>query len=242
MEALFWVVLIIGAGLTLTRLPGLSQSRNQAIFLSGLCASIAFGLMIPAIYTNVDHLLSRTNFTDLFAKLALLLAVNILVNELGKSLHNKRAMRLTAGTSGKIILVLTFALEMALFALTNTPTPSPGLGEYINDPTVFTYNAITVIYIGFLSVLITGSLIKDARKASLTLRRLSSALLAGGFILAALRAVLLLVGFGIHGSYSIGQSISAVSALLIIAGLAAAWIALRKHGKPQISQSHLRID
>ena len=242
MELLFWAVLIIGAGLTLTRLPGLSQSRNQAIFLSGLCASIAFGLMIPAIYTSIDHFLSRTNFTDLFAKLALLLAVNILVNELGKSLHNERAKRLTAGTSGKIVLVLTFCLEMALFAFTNTPTPSPGLGEYINDPTVFAYNAVTVIYIGFLSVLITGPLIKDARKTTLTLRRLSSGLLAGGFILAAIRAVLLLVGFGHHGAYSSGQSISAISALLIIVGLAAAWIALRKHGNTPTSRSHLRID
>lgn len=242
MDYLFWAVLVIGASLTLTRLPGLSQSRNQAIFLSGLCATIAFGLMIPVIYTSVDHLLFRTNFTDLFAKLGLLLAVNILVSELGKSLHNERAIRLTSGIAGKIILVVTFALEMALFAFTDTPKPSPGLGAYIDSPVVFAYNTVIVIYIGFAGAIITGPLIRDSRKASLPARRLASALLAGGFVLAAIRALVLIVGFAVHGIYEIGQVISGLSALLIIAGLCTAWIALRMHGDPQIRQSHLRID
>lgn len=242
MNFLFWAILIIGAGLTLTRLPGLSQSRNQSIFLSGLCASIGFGLMIPVIYTSVDHLLFRTNFTDLFAKLALLLAVNILVNELGKSLHNARAMRLTSGFAGKVILVLTFTLEMAIFAFTDTPAPSPGLGAYIDNPLVFAYNAVIVIYIGFVGVIITGPLIRDARDASLPSRRIASGLLAGGFVLAAVRALILIMGFAVHGVYEFGQIISGVSALLIISGLFAAALALRKHAVPKIAQSHLRTD
>lgn len=242
MELIFWAVLLVGAALTLTRLPGLSQSRNQAIFLSGTCACIAFGLMIPTIYNRVDHLLLRTNFTDLFAKLALLLAVNILVSEIGKSLHCQRALHLTGGLSGKVILIITFSIEMALFAFTNTPTPSPGLGAYINDPLVFAYNAVTVIYIGFLGAVITGPLIRDARRPSQPLRRTASTLLAGGFILAAVRAVVLIAGFAIHGIYNLGQDISGISALLIIAGLGAAWLALRKYGTTQIVQSHLRVD
>jgi len=242
MELLFWAVLIIGAVLTLTRLPGLSQSRNQAIFLCGACASIAFGLMIPVIYDNIDHLLLRTNFTDLFAKLALLLAVNILVGELGRSLHHQRSLHLTGGTSGKVILIVTFAIEMALFAFTDTPRPSPGLGEYINDPLVFAYNAVIVIYIGFLGAAITGPLLRDAMRPTQPLRRAASALLAGGFILAAVRAILLLVGFAVHGIYNLGQDISAISALFVVAGLTSAWLALRKYRIPRITQSHLRTD
>lgn len=242
MELLFWAVLIIGAALTLTRLPGLSKSRNQAIFLSGACACIAFGLMIPAIYNNLDHLLLRTNFTDLFAKLALLLAVNILVSELGRSLHYQRALHLTSGVAGKIILVVTFAIEMGLFAFTDTPLPSPGLGAYINDPLVFAYNAVIVIYIGFLGVIITVPLLRDAMRPTQPLRRAASALLAGGFILAAVRAILLLVGFAVHGIYDLGQDISAISALFVVAGLTSAWLALRKYGTPRINQSHLRTE
>lgn len=242
MELLFWAVLIIGSTLTITRLPGFSHSRNQAIFLSGTCATIAFGFMIPTIYNSLDHLLLRTNFTDLFAKLALLLAVNVLVNELGKSLRNERAMRFTSGIAGRIILVLTFALEMALFAFTDTPSPSPGLGAFIDHPVVFAYNAVIVIYIGFAGSIITGPLIRDARKSSLPSRRLASALLAGGFILATARAVVFLLGFRVNGIYGFGQIISGVSALLIIAGLCAASIALRKHAVPTIAQSHLRSE
>lgn len=242
MVLLFWAVLIIGSALTLTRIPGLSQSRNQAIFLSGASACIAFGLMIPAIYNNIDGLLLRPNFTDLFAKLALLLAVNILVSELGRSMHSQRAMYLTGGISGKLILVVTFGLEMALFAFTDTPLPSPGLGAYISDPLVFTYNAVTVIYIGFLGAIITGPLIRDAKRPTQPLRRAASALLAVGFIMAIVRAVLLLLGFAIQGLYDFGQMISAISALFIVAGLTAAWLALRKYGTPRIIQSHLRTD
>ncbi|WP_343320567.1 hypothetical protein AAFM46_16880 (plasmid) [Arthrobacter sp. TMP15] len=242
MDLVFWAVLITAASLTITRLPGLSQSRNQAIFLSGLCASLAFGLMIPVIYAAVDELLFRTNFTDLFAKLGLLLAVNILVSELAKTLHSQRSLRLTAGLSGKVILVATFSLAMGLFAFTNTPTPSPGLGAYIDDPLVFAYNAVIVIYIGYLGAVITGPLVRDARTGSQTLRRAASVLLAGGFILAVVRAVILLAGFAMPSIYELGQIISGFSALLIIAGLATAWKALREYGTEKIVQSHLRIE
>lgn len=241
-ELLFWAVLIIGGILTLTRLPGLSQSRNQAIFLCGVCATIAFGLMIPIIYNSMDHLLFRTNFTDLFAKMALLLAVNVLVSELGRSLHNEQVMRLTGGVPGKVILVVTFAIEMALFAFTDTPLPSPGLGAYINAPLVFVYNAVIVVYIGFLGAIITGPLLRDAMRPTQPLRRAASALLAGGFILAAVRAILLLAGVTVHGIYDLGQGLSAISALFVIAGLTSAWVALRKYRTPGSPQSHLRSE
>lgn len=242
MEILFWGILVIGATLTLTRLPGLSQSRNQAIFLCGVCACVAFGLTVPSIYDSIDHLLIRTNFTDLFAKLGLLLAVNILVNEIGKSLHNHRALRLTSGVSGRTILVATFAIEMAIFAFTTTPAPSPGLGAYITDPLVLAYNAVTVIYIAFLGAIITGPLIKDVRRPSQPVRRAASALLAIGFLLAIVRAILLLVGAGVHGIYDFGQVISGLSALFVFAGLTAAWVALRRYRTSTIAQSHLRTD
>lgn len=61
MEVLFFAVVIISAVLTLARVPGLSHSRNQAIFLSGLCACIAFGLMLPAVYGYIDSFFLRKN-------------------------------------------------------------------------------------------------------------------------------------------------------------------------------------
>lgn len=242
MEILFWAVLVIGGGLTLTRLPGLSQSRNQAIFLSGLCASIAFGLMIPVFYEAIDGLFARTNFTDLFAKLALLLAVNILVCEIARTLRNTRALRLTAGIPGKTILVLTFALEMLLFAFTETPTPSPGLGAYIDEPLVLAYNAVIVVYIGYLGALLIGPLIRDARTPPQPIRRLASAFLAAGFGLAIIRAVLMLAVIAAPGLYEFGQGVSGLSALFIVAGLSTAWVALRKYRAVPISQSRLRVD
>lgn len=242
MEILFWAVLIIGGGLTLTRLPGLSQSRNQAIFLSGLCVCVAFGLMIPGIYESLDRLFLRPNSTDLFAKLALLLAVNILVCEIARTLRNVRAQRLTAGISGKTILVLTFALEMLLFAFTDTPEPSPGLGAYISDPLVLGYNAVIVVYIGYLGALLLAPLIRDASTPPQPVRRTASALLAAGFGLAIIRAILMLAGFAVSGLYEFGQIVSGISALFIVAGLATAWVALRKYGTARITQSKLRLD
>lgn len=242
MEIVFWAVLVIGGTFTLTRLPGLSNSRNQTIFLSGLCLCVAFALMIPGIYEALDQQFLRTNFTDLFAKLALLLAVNILVCEVARTIRNSRAQRLTAGISGKTILVLTFALEMLLFAFTDTPEPSPGLGAYISDPLVLAYNAVIVLYIGYLGALLLGPLIRDARTPPQPIRRTASALLAAGFGLAIIRAVLMLTGFAVSGLYEFGQIVSGISALLVVAGLATAWLALRKYGTPRIKQSTLRIE
>lgn len=248
MEFIFWVVLILGSAGTLSRVPGLSKSRNHAIFLCALCTSIAFGLMIPGVYTSIDQLFERTNFTDLFAKLALLLAANILVCEIARTLRNPRAMRLTAGISGKTILVITFFLEMALFAFTHTPEASPGLGLYINDPLVLAYNSVIVLYIGYLAALLLGPLVTDARNHPIAFRRTASGLLAAGFGLMILRAVLMLVGFvamtGVETTslYEFGQLVSGLSAIFIVSGFVTAWLALRKYGTPKITQSVLRVD
>lgn len=242
MEVLFFAVVIISAVLTLTRVPGLSHSRNQAIFLSGLCACVAFGLMLPAVYGYIDSFFLRTNFTDLFAKLALLLAINILVCEIARTLRNTRAQRLTAGISGKTVLVLTFALSMGLFALTDTPYASPGLGAFIDDPLVLAYNTVIVTYIGYLGALLLGPLVKDARTPPQPLRRAASVLLAAGFGLALVRAVVMVAGFAFTGLYEFGQILSGITALLVVAGLATAWFALRKYGTPTIKQSALRLD
>ncbi|MDN5812348.1 MAG: hypothetical protein L0J68_08335 [Micrococcaceae bacterium] len=242
MEILFSAVVVIGAGLTLTRLPRLTHSRNQAIFLSGTAACLAFALMIPAVYEPLDGLFLRTNFMDIFAKLALLLAVNILVTEIARTLRNTRVQRLAAGLSGKTILVLTFALELVLFAFTDTPQPSPGLGLYIGDPLVLAYNTVIVVYIAYLGALLIGPLLRDARTPPQSYRQASSALLAFGFVLAIVRAVIMLATFAFPGLYEPGQIISGFSALFVIAGLGSAWIALRKYGTPRIKQSTLRIE
>lgn len=241
MEILFFVVVLVSAVMTLTRIPGLSHSLNQSIFLSGLCAAVAFGLMLPAVYEFVDNLFLRTNFTDLFAKLALLLAINILVCEIARALRNPRVLRLTAGISGKTILVLTFVLALLLFAFTDTPEPSPGLGAYIDDPLVLAYNTVIVAYIGYLAALLVGPLVRDARTPPQKLRQVASALLAAGFSLAIVRAVLMMAGLAIDGLYDFGQIISGVTALLVISGLVSAWMALRKYGTSRIRQSALRI-
>lgn len=241
MEILFFVVVLVSAVLTLTRIPGLSHSLNQSIFLSGLCAAVAFGLMLPDVYKFVDGLFLRTNFTDLFAKLALLLAINILVCEIARALRSPRILRLTAGISGKAILVLTFVLALLLFAFTDTAEPSPGLGAYIDDPLVLAYNTVIVVYIGYLGALLVGPLVRDARTPPQKIRQAASALLAAGFSLAIIRAVLMVAGLAIDGLYDFGQILSGITALLVVAGLFTAWMALRKYGTSRIRQSALRI-
>lgn len=240
MDILFWVVLALAAGLSLTRIPGLSRSRNQAIFLCGISLSIAFAIMLPPVYAAIDSLFVRTNFTDLFAKLALFLAVNILIAQIAKPLQATKALTLTAGIPGRVILVLVYGVEMVLFALTDTETPSPGLGAYINEPIVFGYNAVTVLYIAFLCSWLIGPLFAQVRKPGHLLQRWSSGLLLAGFALAIVRAAVLLIGWVVPGLYEVGQSISAVSALAVVGGLGCAWIALRKYSAPTIRQSHLR--
>nr|WP_176705561.1 hypothetical protein [Arthrobacter sp.] len=220
----------------------MSHSLNRSIFLSGLCAIVAFGLMIPGVYEFVDGMFLRTNFTDLFAKLALLLSINILVCEVARALRNPRVLRLTAGLSGKTILVLTFVLALILFAFTDTPAPSPGLGAYIDDPLVLAYNTVIVAYIGYLGALLIGPLVRDARTPPQKLRQTASALLAAGFSLALVRAVLMVAGLAIDGLYDFGQILSGITALLVISGLVSAWIALRKYPNPLIKQSALRVD
>jgi hypothetical protein len=240
MEILFWVVLAVAAGPSLTRIPGLSRSRNQTIFLCGVSLCVAFALMLPSVYAAIDSLFVRTNFTDLFAKLGLFLAVNILVAQVAKPLKAARALRMTAGIPGRLVLVLTYGLEMVLFALTTTDKPSPGLGAYIGDPVVFAYNAVILLYIAFLCSWLIGPLFHQVRKAGHPLQRWSSGLVLAGFVLAIVRAALFLVGLAVPGLYEVGQSISAVSALCVVAGLACAWFALRKYRAPAIRQSHLR--
>lgn len=240
MEILFWAVLAVAAGLSLTRIPGLSRSRNQAIFLCGLSLSVAFAIMLPPVYAAIDGMFVRTNFTDLFAKLFLFLAVNILVAQIAKPLKATRALQLTSAIPGRLILVLIYGLEMVLFALTTTDKPSPGLGAYMGDSVVYAYNAVTVLYVAFLCSLVISPLFQQVRKAGHPFQRWSSGLVLAGFGLAILRAVVFLVGWAVPELYEVGQSISAVSALFVVAGLACVWFGLRKYSVPPIRQSHLR--
>jgi len=240
MEILFWTVLAVAAGLSLTRVPGLSRSRNQAIFLCGLSLCLAFAIMLPPVYAVIDGMFVRTNFTDLFAKLCLFLAVNILVAQIAKPIKAERALHLTAAIPGRLILVLVYGLEMVLFALTTTDRPSPGLGAYMADPLVFAYNAVTVLYVAFLCSLVVSPLLQQVRRGGHLFQRWSSGLVLAGFSLAILRAVVFLAGWAVPGLYEVGQSISAISALLVVSGLACAWFGLRKYSVPAIRQSHLR--
>ncbi|MFJ5978424.1 hypothetical protein [Pseudarthrobacter oxydans] len=196
--------------------------------------------MLPPVYTAIDGMFVRTNFTDLFAKLCLFLAVNILVAQIAKPLKATRALQLTAAIPGRLILVLVYGLEMILFALTTTDIPSPGLGAYMGDPVVFAYNAVTVLYVAFLCSLVIGPLFQQVRKAGHPFQRWSSSLVLAGFSLAILRAMVFLVGWVAPGLYEVGQSISAISALFVVSGLACAWLGLRKYSAPAIRQSHLR--
>lgn len=237
---LFWAVLVISAGFTLTRLPGMATSRNQAVFACGVCMCTGLALMIPPIYETVDSTFARTNFTDLFAKLALFLAVSILGTETAKALQSRQAYKAIGGFQGRLVLVAAYILEMALFAFTDTPQPSPGLEADKTDPLVIAYTAVAVLYVAYVSFTLIAPLYNHYRNGHHGLNRSASALLLIGFVLVVIRAVLIFVGITYPQIYSIAQGISLSATLLVVAGLATAWLSLHRHGEPAIKQSLLR--
>lgn len=240
MDFLFLAILIVALGFTVTRLPGIATRRNQAIATCGAALSIGMALMIPLIYKGIDGLFERTNFTDLFAKLALFLAVNILGNQLAKGLRSPHALSRIGGFQGRIVFVLAFVLEMALFAFTKTPESSPGLELYQSDPLVITYTGVAVGYIAYVCTVLLLPLAAYRRGAGTKLGQTAGGLLIAGFGLVIVRAALVFLGIPFPGIYDFAQGVSLLSAFCVIAGLAVFWRGLRVYGEPEVHQSALR--
>lgn len=240
MDFLFLVILLVALGFTATRLPGIATRRNQAIAACGTALSIGLALMIPFIYKGIDGMFERTNFTDLFAKIAVFLAVNILGNQLAKGLRSPRALSLIGGFQGRLVFILAFVLEMVLFAFTNTPESSPGLERYQSDPLVITYTGAAVAYIAYVCTILLPPLVAYCRDAGTGLVRTAAGLLITGFGLVIVRATLVFLGIPFPGIYDFAQGVSLLSALCVIAGLAVFWRGLRVYGEPDVHQSALR--
>lgn len=240
MDLLFLAVLIIALVLTATRLPGITIRQNRAIAVCGSALSVGVGLMIPVIYTSIDSMFERTNFTDLFAKLALFLAVNILGNQLARGLRNRRALSRIGGFQGRLVFVLAFVLEMILFAFTSTPESSPGLRLYQTDPLVITYTGVAVGYIAYVCSCLLPPLIAQFTNKHSKLSRTAAGFFIAGFGLVIVRAALVFVGIPYPGIYDFAQGISLLSTLCVITGLAVAWRVLRTHGQPSQWPSALR--
>lgn len=240
MDLLFLAILLIALAFTVTRLPGIATKRNQAIFTSGASLSIGLALMIPVVYTAVDDMFERTNFTDLFAKLALFLAVNILGNQLARGLRSERAFSRIGGFQGRLVFVLAFVVEMILFAFTNTPESSPGLELYMTDPLVIAYTGVAIGYIAYVCSCLLPPLAAQFNNNQFKLGRAAAGFLIVGFTFVIIRAALVFVGIPYPGIYDFAQGISLLSTLCVITGLAIAWRVLRVYGEPTMRQSALR--
>jgi hypothetical protein len=241
MDYLFLAILIVAVCLTVTRLPGIATRRNQAIATCGASLSIALALMIPVVYKTIDGTFERTNFTDLFAKLALFLAVNILGNQLARGLRSKKALLRIGGFQGRLVFILAFVLEMILFAFTRTPESSPGLELYQTEPLVITYTGVAVGYIAYVCSCLLPPLVRQFKAANTKAVRTATGFLITGFGLVIVRACLVFIGIPYPGIYDAAQAISLLSALCVITGLTVFWRVLRMYGEPAIHhQSALR--
>lgn len=240
MDLLFLIILVVSLGFAATRLPGLATRRNQAIATCSVALSISLALMITPVYHTVDGLFERTNFIDLFAKLALFLAVNILGNQLARGLRDTRALSRIGGFQGRLVFVLAFVLGMILFAFTSTPVSSPGLEMYQSEPLVIGYTGVAVGYIAYVCSCLLPPLATQYRDSQNKLSRAAAGLLIAGFGLVIVRAVLVFVGIPYPGIYDFAQGISLLSTLCVIAGLAVAWRILRVYGEPLVRQSAIR--
>lgn len=241
MQVAFWIVLIVAVALTLTRVSSITHRMNAAIAVSGTSLAIAFALMLPPVYHAVDGIFIRTNFTDLLAKLAIFVATNVLCDQVARVLNDHRALVLVSGLRGRVVFAVALAAALISFAFTDTPTASPGLELYLHEPAAFIYNLIAVAYLAYLAAVLLPGLTRDLNTTRNRRRRTASGLLAAGFGIAVLRAFLMLLAL-LPGWYEVGQIVSALSALCVIAGLAAAWAALRVQGSAPLRTSLLRTD
>lgn len=196
--------------------------------------------MVSPIYNLFEDAFERTNFTDLFAKLALFFAVNILGNQLARGLRDEQAFSRIGGFQGRLVFIFAFILEMVLFAFTTTPEPSPGLEFYQTEPVVIAYTGVAVGYIAYVCSCLLPPLTAHFRDNQSKLPRVAAGLLIAGFTLVIVRAIFVFAGIPYPGVYDFAQGISLLSTLCVIGGLAVAWRTLRVHGEQPVQLSAFR--
>jgi hypothetical protein len=192
---------------------------------------VAVGLSLPPIYLAVDGALGGWNAANLIVRLSLYAVVVLLGLRMAAAFGATRARSLIVGPVGIAVLLLTVAATIVLFALSDVPRSSTGLGDYGGQETVEMYAGVGRLYPGYIAACLLWPALSAARcPGSRPVYRIACSLLAAGFALVVSFTVLRLFDGIELGIFEIVMPFAAI--LLGVLGLTLIRFS-RRHGEPR---------
>lgn len=225
---LYVVVFFLCLALTIARLVDGSRRKNLSGMISAALITVCVGLFIPPVYEFVDPLLVRTNAADLLSKTCLVVGVALLGSQCARAMNSPRAIKRTVGPSGSIALGAAIILLFATFAAIPSDVRSPRLEYYAALPASKLNSAVIVVYVVYVLLAIIGPTAIDARRNPMRALRISSALLAFGFLFALVRCSMYIVEFAFPALSPYTQVVAMLSVGLVVSGATVAWFTARR--------------
>lgn len=219
------------------------KGKTGRIVIASIFLTLAYLLVWPPVYYAVDSVMPFTNATDLLAKLCAMAAVTVLANHLRMVYISPCKRRRSAAAAG--LLVFTAAAGGLLWSLlaTDGPRPSPQLMDYASQPSVRVNTWLVLLYIAYLVIPFIRPAYLDSLRNPLTIGRIGSGLIAGGFALSLLRAGSYPVEwYGPAETASFFMLVSYVSSACVVVGIALFACARRKRAAETELGSALSLD
>lgn len=232
------VVLLVAAFLLAFRIPAFAQGQGRPVVVAGILAIVAFLLIVPAVYLPIDKLLPGVNTLDPLAKLFLTAAIFVLGDQLAKGLNEQRLVSLISGFRGRLVLLAACVLDILFFLVANGKDSSPMLAVDSGHPVVAVYNAITLAYVSYVSVLLAIGVRRSMGATMLTRRSSGNAtvridsrgrlLMVVGFALVPVRLALTPLTILVPASFNAVQIVPLAAFALVAVGLFLIRIARRR--------------
>lgn len=222
-----YLIVVILAALALTRVPSAVRGRNVLISLSAAAIVIAFGLITPNVYGDLDRLSPVPNIVDLVAKLILLTGLLLAGTQVARAWDAPDTQRRISGRIGTIVFLAVFIVEVIIFAVVHDAGRAVDLANNLSSPLVRVYSTLATAYPAYIAVLLLPH-VRKGLSSTQGSTRVTSVFLFVGFVLAVARFALGLMTLFLPDTYYFAQVVSGVAAIFVALGLATAFFARLK--------------
>jgi hypothetical protein len=189
-------MLILLGGLTFHRLTARRTPEGSRallrpsgrLALMGILLTTAYVVSLPGIYTMLEVIVPISNGTDFIAKVCAMTAVAVLGVHLAVAYGSDTAIRWIVGKRGALAVVIAALGVFFSLLAADTPTPSPRLVDYADQPAVELNEWIVLAYTAYVLGPLLLPVFRDSRRNPMRFGRLASRLIFVGFVLSIGRA------------------------------------------------------
>lgn len=198
---------------------------SRPLFLAHLTMALCLWLAVPSVYRLVDGLLGGQNYANLLSHLGFILSFYWGASEAAHAVGRGDIARRITRIPGAVLAGGFVAAIVATFLYADVPSSSMGLDEYLGQPAVVLYKALSFGYPAWAGSQLVVPYFQASRRATQRMQRWSFSLVATGFALLPLVPAIQLLALARVGLQKIADLVLFPSIILVLIGVSLALFA-----------------